>query len=249
MRIIHLADDIQPIRRGKRLSRQRTGRNKIAIELCRLRRLATFGSVNRGHSRILLFRQADPEIEFERPGKIFLPIIRQRFSSYAPHEFVEKKSKRARVIAMPSSRRPQRRLRFQRPNHSVVIEHVNALIQSAKPRLMRKQLPERDLIFVCLPKFGPELRDGPVELNLLLLQRMQYTRAANSFRCRPDQHDRVGRPRFLATRVAKSAVKIDQLVFRFAKPKPPRRVRRIFQSSRRTAVSVAERTCPVSSCI
>src|SRR5215468_5739315 len=37
---------------------------------------------------------------------------------------------------------------------------------------------------------------------------MQYTRAANSFRCRPDQHDRVGCPRSLATRVAKSAVKI-----------------------------------------
>ena len=189
MRIIHLADDIQPIRRRKRLSRQRTGRNKIAIKFRRLRRLTTFGSVNRGHSRILLFRQADPEIEFERPGKIFLPIIRQRFSSYAPHEFVEKKSKRARVIAMPSSWRPQRRLRFQRPNHSVVIDHVNALIQSAKPRLMRKQLPEHDLVFVCLPKLGPELRDGPVELNLLLLQGMQYTRAANSFRCRPDQHE------------------------------------------------------------
>src|SRR5205823_6000238 len=90
------------------------------------------------------------------------------------------------------------------------IDHVNALIQSTKPRLMRKQLPERDLVFVCLPKFGPELSDGPVELNLLLLQRMQYTRAANSFRCGPDQHDRVGRPRFLATRVTKSAVKIDQ---------------------------------------
>src|SRR5678816_3652721 len=75
---------------------------------------------------------------------------------------------------------------------------------------MRKQLPERDLVFVCLPKFGPELRDAAVELNLPLLQRMQHTRAANSFRCRPDQHDRVGRPRFLATRVAKSAVKINQ---------------------------------------
>jgi hypothetical protein len=41
-----------------------------------------------------------------------------------------------------------------------------------------------------------------------LLQRMQYTSAANSFRCRPDEHDCVGRPRFLATGVAKSAVKI-----------------------------------------
>ena len=111
---------------------------------------------------------------------------------------------------MPSSRRPQRCLRFQRPKHSVVIDHVNALIQRTKPRLMRKQLPERDLVFVCLPKLGPELSDGPVELNLLLLQRMQYARAANSFRRRPDQHDRVGCPRFLATRVAKSAVKINQ---------------------------------------
>jgi hypothetical protein len=74
---------------------------------------------------------------------------------------------------------------------------------------VRKQLPERDLVFVCLPKLGPELRDAAVELNLLLLQRMQDTRAANSFRCRPDQHDRFGCPRFLATCVAKSAVKIN----------------------------------------
>jgi hypothetical protein len=74
---------------------------------------------------------------------------------------------------------------------------------------MRNQLPERDLILVCLPKFGPELSDGPLELNLLLLQRMQYTRAAHSFRGRPDEHQCIGRPRFLAGRVAKSAVKID----------------------------------------
>src|SRR5205823_10585383 len=89
-------------------------------------------------------------------------------------------------------------------------DHVNALIQRTKPRLMRKQLPERDLVFVCLPKLGPELSDGPVELNLLLLQRMQDTRAATSFRCRPDPHARAARPRFLATRIAKSAVKINQ---------------------------------------
>src|SRR6476646_8055144 len=111
---------------------------------------------------------------------------------------------------MLSARRPQRCLRFQRPNHSIVIEHVNALIQSTKPRLMRKQLPERDLVLVCLAKLRPELSDGPVELNLLLLQRMQYTRAANSFRCRPNQHGGVGAPRFLATGIAKSAVKINQ---------------------------------------
>src|SRR5262245_35190364 len=110
---------------------------------------------------------------------------------------------------MRGSRGPERGLRFQRPNHSVVIEHVNALIQSAKPGLMRKQLPECDLMFVCLSKLGPEFRDAPVELNLLSLQRMQYTHAANSFRRRPDQHDRVGRPRSLATGIAKSAVKID----------------------------------------
>src|SRR4029434_7349666 len=144
------------------------------------------------HVAILVLRQADPEIQVEWPRKIFLPIIRQRFSSYASHEFVEKKSERARVIAMRSSRRPQRRLRFQRPNHSVVIEHVNALIQSTKPRLMRKQLPERDLVFACLSKFGPELSDAAVELNAVLLQRMQHTCAANSLSCRPDQHECVG---------------------------------------------------------
>ena len=73
---------------------------------------------------------------------------------------------------------------------------------------MRKQLRDRELILSCLPKLGPELRHGSVELNLPLLQRMQYTRAANSFRCRPDEHDRIGRPRFLATGIAKSIVKI-----------------------------------------
>jgi hypothetical protein len=73
---------------------------------------------------------------------------------------------------MRGSGRPQRRLRFQRPNHSVVIDHVNAPIQSAKPGLMRKQLLECDLIFACLGKLGPELRDGALELNLLLLQRV-----------------------------------------------------------------------------
>src|SRR4030095_518607 len=172
VRIINLANDIKAIRQRKRFSGQRAGRDKVAIELCWLRRLAAFRSVNRCYSRILLFWQADPEIEFERPGKIFLPIFRQRFSSYAPDEFVEQKPKRARVIAMRGSRRPQRRLRFQRPDHSPVIEHVNAVIQSAKTRLMRKQLPKRDLIFACLGKLGPELRDGPLELNLLLLRRV-----------------------------------------------------------------------------
>src|SRR4026207_952214 len=38
---------------------------------------------------------------------------------------------------------------------------------------------------------------------------MQDTCAANSFRCGPDQNDRVGCPRFFATRVAKSAVKLN----------------------------------------
>src|SRR4029453_5699993 len=133
-------------------------------------------------------------------------------SSYAPHEFVEKKSKRARVIAMRSSRRPQRCLRFQRANHSVVIDHVNALIQSAKPGLMGQQLRQCDVVFAGLRELRPELRDAPVELNLLLLQRMQETRAANSFRCRPDQDKCSGCPRFLLTRVAKSAVKINHLL-------------------------------------
>jgi hypothetical protein len=43
-----------------------------------------------------------------------------------------------------------------------------------------------------------------------LLHRMQYTRAADSFRCRPDQHECVGRPRFFVARVEKPAVKIDR---------------------------------------
>src|SRR5215831_1811053 len=94
--IIHLADGIQSVRRRERFSGQRAGRNEIPIKLRWLGRFAAFRSVNRGHARIFVFWQPDPEIQFEWPGKIFLPITRKRFSSYSPNELIQKEAKRAR---------------------------------------------------------------------------------------------------------------------------------------------------------
>src|SRR5438046_10119773 len=105
--------------------------------------------------------------------------------------------------------RPQRLLRLECVNHCTVIEHVDASIQSAKPGLMRQQLRERDFFFVGLGKFGPELRDAAVNVDLMFLQDMKKTRAADSFCRRPNENGRTLHPWFLATRVAECAVHIN----------------------------------------
>src|SRR4029077_13083209 len=77
---------------------------------------------------------------------------------------------------------------------------------------MRKQLCERDVCFASLCKLGPELCSPSVELILVLLQHVQDTCATDSFRRRPYQNKRVVRPRMFAARIAKSAVKINDLL-------------------------------------
>src|SRR5262249_5225975 len=174
------------------------------------RRLANLASPTGGDVSVLSFRQTDQKFELEWTQKFFPPVIRECFASDSAHEFVQKKSKCPRVIAMGSSRRPQGRLRFQRPNHSVVIEHINPAIQSAKPRLMGKQLCNRDLVFASLRKLRPDRGTGSVDLDLFLLYQVQPTRAAIPLGGRQDQPARVGCPRFFAVRVQKPAVKINQ---------------------------------------
>ena len=117
---------------------------------------------------------------------MFLPIIRQRLSGDSAHEFIEKKSKRARVITVSSPWWPQWLLHLQRSNNRIVIQHIDSAIQSAKSRLMGKQLCERNVIFATLSKLWPELCYPLVEVDFVFLQRMQETCAADSFRRRPD---------------------------------------------------------------
>src|SRR5581483_9563924 len=120
-RLIHGADRLQTARRGERPVSQRAGCGKIGIEALRLGWPADLWRVNGGCARVFLLRQADPKIETEWPGKICLPVIRYCFACDSANEFIEKKSKRARVIAVRRARRPQRALRFQRVNHRRVI--------------------------------------------------------------------------------------------------------------------------------
>jgi hypothetical protein len=73
-------------------------------------------------------------------------------------------------------------------------------------------LCERDILFSSLREFRPELCDRSFQLDFLFLQNVQQAGAAQSFGGRPEEHDRVGGPRVLAVRVAKSAEKIDDLL-------------------------------------
>ena len=140
-RIIHLADYMQAVRRRKRFARQSAWCNKVIIKVRaglpvfrlrwsatgRIRRgeLAALGGVHSCHARIFGFRKADPEIEIERSCKIFLPVIRQRLSGDSANDFIEKKSKRARVVTVRGPGCPQWFLRLKRANHCVVVEHVD----------------------------------------------------------------------------------------------------------------------------
>src|SRR5215470_15695246 len=74
---------------------------------------------------------------------------------------------------------------------------------------MRKQFCKGDFFFSSLCELGPKLRYAPVEVNLMLLQNVEDTRAADSFRSRPHQNQRVGFPGPFAASIAKSAVKIE----------------------------------------
>src|SRR5260370_5139024 len=74
---------------------------------------------------------------------------------------------------------------------------------------MRQQLRQRDLFFPGLRKLRPELRDALFDVDLAFLQDMQNAGGAQSFRGRPDEHERVVAPRDGPARIPKSAVKID----------------------------------------
>ena len=73
---------------------------------------------------------------------------------------------------------------------------------------MRKQLCEGDFFFVSVSELWPKLHHAPVDVNPVLLQHMQHTRAANTLGGRPDQYDRVSFPWLFVAGVAKSAVEI-----------------------------------------
>src|SRR5438876_4255402 len=77
---------------------------------------------------------------------------------------------------------------------------------------MRQQLPQRDRFFPGLREFRPDLPHMTFDVDLVFLQDVQQTSASDPFRRRPNQNDRVSGPRLLASGIAKSAVKLDQLL-------------------------------------
>src|SRR5205085_12538769 len=154
-------------------------------------------------------RQTDPKIEIERFGEAFSPIFSDSRSGNSPHELIQKESKRPRVISVRASRRPIRFLFLERIDDGFVIEHVHFLIQRGESRLMRKQLRERDLVFSGLAESRPELPHSLLDVDLVFLQNVQKTCAAESFGRRPNQNESVIRPGSFASSIPESAVKID----------------------------------------
>src|SRR5439155_25485917 len=73
--------------------------------------------------------------------------------------------------------------------------------------LMRNQLLDHDFILASLANLRPELRDALADIDLVFLQCMKKTRAADPFRRRPDQDERVSCPRFFTTPISKAAAK------------------------------------------
>src|SRR6267143_6982187 len=73
---------------------------------------------------------------------------------------------------------------------------------------MRQQLRQRDLFFPGLRKLRPELRDALFDVDLAFLQDMQNAGGAQSFRGRPDEHERVVAPRDGPARIPKSTATI-----------------------------------------
>src|SRR4029077_20729116 len=82
-------------------------------------------------------------------------------------------------------------------------------IQRGEPGRMRKQLRRCYLFFPGLRKLRPELNYALRDVDLIFLERVQDAGAAESFRRRPNQNERVGCPRFFAARIAKAAVQLD----------------------------------------
>lgn len=74
---------------------------------------------------------------------------------------------------------------------------------------MRKQLRDRDRLFARLRKLRPEFSDVAFDVDLLFLQNMQHTGAAEPLRRRPNENECIVGPGLFAARIAKSAVKID----------------------------------------
>ena len=64
--------------------------------------------------------------------------------------------------------------------------------------------------FPALREFRPELGDATFDVDLVFLQDVEQTGAAQSFRRRPDENQRVRGPGLFAARIAKSAMKIEQ---------------------------------------
>src|SRR5260370_27524219 len=105
---------------------------------------------------------------------------------------------------------------------------------------MRQQLRQRDLFFPGLRKLRPELRDALFDVDLAFLQDMQNAPAAQAFRGRPDEHERVVAPRDAPARIPKSAAKIDNRSSMLPNPQRPAdlaELLQIFLKQRRAALA------------
>src|SRR3712207_6323704 len=110
------------------------------------------------------------------------------------------------MITVRHARWPKRRLPLKRSNHGGVILPIDTLIQCAKTGLVRHELCERDLGLPAAGELRPENRNAPLQLDPVFLQDMQKARAAEAFRGRPEEHERIGVPWHLAPRVPITAM-------------------------------------------
>ena len=89
--------------RGKRPASQGVGSVELLVETIREIRLTHLSRIEPRHPWAVDFRQADPEIQTERIGDLFTPIVPKCLPRQPPWRLIRQGTKCLRMVAMASS--------------------------------------------------------------------------------------------------------------------------------------------------
>ena len=215
MRGVHGRDSRQPRRAAKSSAREGIRINKGPQEqLITCSRWTGARREDGGHTGILIFRKADPQVDAKRFGKNPAPIGGERFSSReAAQDFIQHKTKDPGSVGWARFDRQKGRLFFDRPHDALAIENIRGgILERAQPRAMREDLAKRERALSSLREFRPEIRNACVKIHPRFLHRMERAGGSHALGGGPDQNERLIVPWHRASRVAKTSAKRDDFL-------------------------------------
>ena len=149
-------------------------------------------------ARLERFGQADPELEAERLGDLFVEVGADRPAVDATHDFTDEVPVRDGVVAVLGAGLPRGRLTGERVDHGVPVERLlegEWLVDPGESGLVREQVADRDRFLVRLRELGPVLGDGCVEVELAVLHELVRADRGRALRGGEHHDHRVGLPR------------------------------------------------------